>query len=377
MAESRPDVVAALRRGPTWFLARGEPGLGRLMETLSLARIVADGQPQGRIRLLTSAAAVPLARGLCPFPVDDFDLERGDDLQQTLIDSRAVQGLLERLARRQPAALVVDGYAFLLPLLRAVCGARLVAVANRHDLDNPAHSLGARLLQVALHSPADLILVGELRRGWRLTQLGGLPVVRLPALVRPEAIAAADGTALESGVVAVLGGGSRGDAHLKESTEAILTALDRAVEREEIADCRVFCGPGTGWEPDRYPHLNAGLDPADGLDAMRRARVVVARAGRSTLAEILSLGKRAVVVAARSDTLRGGEQAANARLAAALSPAVVALEMARLDQIGSACRRVAELEPRRWRPGNRVVWTALAAADRRTALVPPSPVRGR
>ncbi|MHB8323290.1 MAG: glycosyltransferase, partial [Candidatus Dormibacteria bacterium] len=150
-----------------------------------------------------------------------------------------------------------------------------------------------------------------------------------------------------------------------------------AVEREEIADCRVFCGPGTGWEPDRYPHLNAGLDPADGLDAMRRARVVVARAGRSTLAEILSLGKRAVVVAARSDTLRGGEQAANARLAAALSPAVVALEMARLDQIGSACRRVAELEPRRWRPGNRVVWTALAAADRRTALVPPSPVRGR
>ena len=371
MPEPRREVVSALRRGPTWFLARGEPGLGRLMETLSLARIVAAGQPRGRVRLLTSAAAVPLARGLCQFPVDEFDLERGGDLQQTLIDSRAVQGLLERLARTGPAALVVDGYAFLLPLLREATSAALVAVANRHDLDNPAHSRGARLLQVALHTPADLVLVGELRRSWRLARLGGLPVLLLPALVRPEASAAVRQRPSEAGVVAVLGGGSRGDRDLEASTEAILAALEQAVARREISSCRVFTGPGAGRAQARHPHLEMGLDPASGLDSMRAARVVVARAGRSTLAEILALGKRAVVVAARSDTLRGAEQAANASLAAALSPAVVVLEMARIGEIGSACRQADALSPRPWRPGNSRVWPALAAADRRTVTVSP------
>lgn len=364
MAEMVGAVVPALRRGPIWFLARGEPGLGRLMETVSLARNIAVDQAPGRIRLLTSAAAAPIARRTCPFPVDEFELERGGDLQQTLIDSRAVQRLLERLARQRPAALVVDGYAFLLPLLRAATGAALVAVANRHDLDNPAHSRGARLLQAALHAPADLIMVGELRRDWRLGRLAGLPALLLPALVRPEALAP-PGVA-QAPVVAVLGGGSRGDRELERSTAALLGALDRAVAVGQVPSCRVFAGPLAGWGKERYPHLELGLDPTRALDSMRAAEVVVARAGRSTLAEILALGKRAVVVAAGSDTLRGAEQAANARRAAALSPAVVVLEMARVDEIGVACGRARRLQPRRWCPGNSRLWTALEAADRRS-----------
>lgn len=362
MAEPGRAVVPALRRGPTWFLARGEPGLGRLMETVSLAQTVAAGQAPGRIRVLTSATAAPFARRACPFPVDEFDLERGGDIQQTLIDSSAVQRLLERLARQRPAALVVDGYAFLVPLLRAATGAALVVVANRHDLDNPAHSRGARLLQAALHAPADLILVGELRRDWRLGRLAGLPALLLPALVRPRAPAGA----ARNPVVAVLGGGSRGDHELERSTAALLGALDRAVGCGQLPSCRVFAGPLPGWAKERYPHLELGLDPALALASMAAAEVVVARAGRSTLAEILALGKRAVVVAARSDTLRGAEQAANSRRAAAISPGVVVLEMARVNQIGVAYRQARELQPGRWHPGNSQLWTALEAADRRS-----------
>lgn len=362
MAEPGRDLVSALRRGPTWFLARGEPGLGRLTETISLARLVAAGQAAPRVRLLTSAAAVPTARGMCPFPVDEFDLERGEDIQQTLIDSRAVQRLLERLRRRRPAALVVDGYAFLVPLLRAASEAALLVVANRHDLDNPAHSQGARLLQAALHAPADLILVGELRRGWRLAHLAGLPTLLLPALVRPEALASTP--AKPAGVVAVLGGGSRGDRALERSTAAILEALDQAVAGGEIRRCLVFAGPGVLWARERHPHLELGADPALALASMRAAEVVVARAGRSTLAEILAAGKRAVVVAAGSDTLRGAEQAANARSAAALSPAVVVLEMASINRIGAACRQAQSLQPKPWTPGNSRLWPALRAAER-------------
>lgn len=358
MAEPRTGTIRALRQGPTWFLARADPGLGRLTESLALMELLAAGGSP--VRLLTSSSALPLARRLSPAPAEAFTLERGADPQQTLLDSLSLQRLLTRIQRERPAALVVHGYPLLLPILRQAVDARLVAVANRHDLSSPGHTSGARLVARAFHTASDLILVAELRRGWSLGRLGETPVVRLPALVRPSVLRS---NATHEGPVAVLGGGSRGDRRLTDSTGVILDELERATAAGWIPSCRVY--PGGEVDPRRHPHLEPAPDPARYPESLRGAPLVVARAGRSSLAELLALGKRAVVVPARSDTLRQAEQAENAARAAALSPGIVVLDFERVSELGPACREANGRSPRRWRPGNDVLMVALEAAESR------------
>ncbi|HVD03021.1 MAG TPA: hypothetical protein VNF75_02635 [Candidatus Dormibacteraeota bacterium] len=360
MADPRSGVAEALIQGPTWFLARGEPGLGRLMETISLAGIVAAAQRSRRVRVATSSSAVAIAERLVKGRVDRLDLGGGDDLQQALIDSEGVQRLLERVSRCRPAAIVVDGYPILLPLLRQVSDARLVVLANLHDLRNPAHSQGARLLQEALHVAADLIVISELRRGWTHGRVQQVPLLRIPALVRTDALRKSRPVGVAQPYVAVLGGGSRGDLRLAQSTQAILEALDRAVAAHVLPGCHVYAGTGINFGPGRYRHLVAG-DPVEGIRALTAARLVVVRAGRSTLAEILASQRAAVVVAAESDTLRGAEQVSNAAAAAALSPAVVPMSTENLGDLGARCRQALSATPAAWRPGNDSWWRALQA----------------
>ncbi len=357
------NLLDALLRGPTWVVARAEPGLGRLTESVSLATILANASPHLPMRFYTSPAAVPLARRLLSRPVQPFELGRGADPQQTLIDSAGVQRLLLAVQRIRPAAVVVDGYPMLLPLLRAVSSTRLLVMANLHDVRNPAHSRGARLLQEALHMSSDLILVSELRRGWARGRIAQVPALRIPSLIRqgipPNRRARGEGPTPR--VVAVMGGGSRGDILLKASDRAILEALDGEVACGRLPSCSVFAGGGLGAAESGFSHLEWGADPADCLPALEQADLVVTRAGRSTLAEVLASGRRAVAVIPRSDTLRGAEQAANAAAAARLSPAVIPLPVAQLDLLPQACRRAQAAVPRSWEPGNAILLEALAA----------------
>ena len=355
--------LEALLDGPTWVMARAEPGLGRLTEAVSLTTILTAAGARAPTRFYTTPAAAPLARRLLRRPVQRFELGRGEDPQQTLIDSPGVQRLLVALRRSRPAAVVVDGYPLLLPLLRALSPARLVAMANLHDLRNPAHSRGARLLQEALHGSSGLILVSELRRGWVRDRIGEVPVLRIPSLVRLEVPSGRllQGRGPAPPVVAVLGGGSRGDSRLQASDRAILAALERAVGRGVLPMCLVFAGAGPGPAEPEFPHLAFASDPAACLPSLAQAELVIARAGRSTLAEVLAHGRHAVAVIPESDTLRGAEQAANAAAAARLSPAIIPLAVTELGRLSDACRRAALASPRSWRPGNAVVLDALAA----------------
>ncbi len=342
-------IWSRLRGGQVWVLVRARPGLGRLTEALALMGLL--GAAGAQLRLLTSPEAAPIARRMFQGPVGEFTMVGGPDPQQAVIDSRDLQRLLSALRRAQPAALVVHGYPLLLPLLRRAFPGQLLAMANLHDLSSPGHTGGARLLAAELHSEADLVLVGELRRGVRLERLGSIPVLRLPTLVRPELLAA---PATAAGPpVAVLGGGSRGDRRLEESNRQILDRLEAAVGAGELQSCRVF--PGEEVDPQRHPHLLPGRDRAGYARHLLAADLAVARAGRSSMAELLALGRRAVVIPALSETLRGLEQLANATRAAALSPAIRVLELGELGRLGSALEEVRRAQPRSWIPGNAYV----------------------
>ena len=353
-------MLEALRAGPVWLVARGRPGLGRVTETIALAKVVAGWGGNPRLRLHTSPQALSAARDLFGSGTEPFDLQEGPDLQQALIDSDLLHRFLEQVSRLQPAALVVNGFPVCLPVLRWSSETRIVAMANLHDLDNPQHSRGARLLQHALHSPADLILIGELRRGWRRTRMDSLPVLRLPTLVRAEARESALDPLPGAEVVAVLGGGSYGDPEMARATAAILRALEMAVRRGSLPSCVVFGGSELPRLEPRYPSLRISADPSACLRVMARAELVIARGGRGTLAEILASRRRAVVIAAESATLRGAEQAANIAAAARISPGVVPLELSSLARLDEACRRARSARPSPWEPGNEILEAALA-----------------
>lgn len=354
-SEAGGRIWGRLAEGPTWFVVRAQPGLGRLTEALALMELLRG--TGASLRLLTSPEAVPLARRLFSGPVEAFSLAAGPDPQQAVIDSADLHRLLTTLRRARPRALVVHGHPLLLPIFRHASSAALVAMANLHDLRSPGHTPGARLLAAALHSSADLVMVGELRLGSRWERLGATPVLRLPALVRPQVLGLPAEAPLAA--VAVLGGGSLGDRRLAESTARIVDRLETAVASGELESCLVF--PAAAVDPARHPHLLPGRDPLQYPRRLRAADLVVARAGRSSLAELLALGKRAVVIPAHSDTLRGVEQAANAQRAAALSPAIRVLQVLELDRLRVALDEVARAQPRRWSPGNRQVQEELRA----------------
>lgn len=366
----RPGLVAALCEGPVWILARGEPGLGRLVEASVLAGLL----PPRASRTFTSRDAVPLARALIGGRVRAFDLQGGRDVQQALLDSASLHSLLNDLTRRPPAALIVDGYPMLLPLLRRAFRGWLLAIANRHDLNSPGHTGGARLLAETVHAAADVVIVQELRRGWRLTSVRGTPVILLPAVVRLDPGASPRLPARP--VVAILGGGSRGDRALEDSTHELLRSLDLAVQAGEVPACRVFLG--ADWRPwqAEHPNLEVSREPLAGLADLHRARLAIVRAGRNTLAEVLATGKPAVVVAARSDTLRGLEQHDNAARAARLSPAVVPLEIDRVEALGAACRQALGSTPLRWTPGNAHLWDALRVVSEMPGPIDGGPAPG-
>lgn len=361
------QIAAGLRRGPVWFLSRGAPGLGRVMPSVSLAQLCRQHAPDVDITFFTSRPVIPLVRRLLPARVGEFDFDSQQDPTTALFELRPVESLVLEASRRRPEVVVIDGYPALIPVLRSVLGCLVVALANAHDLENPAYPAARRALMEGYHAAAHLVIVGELRVGWEIGESRAGWTLRLPALVRQEVVRAMSQSQAggAGGVVAVMGGGCRGAPDMEELVLGVLARLDSLASLQPRPRWRAFLGPSSGFDTSRWPHLDTASDGSGCLGAMIDSEVMVARSGRNTLAEACALGLATVAITPVGADARSREQVSQAELAGRLSPRIAGLPVDQLDSLAAVMDAVQTRPGGRWEPGNRWLMAALESGAAR------------
>jgi len=297
-------------------ICRGVPGLGRVVPAFGLVQTLADGSAAVTTRFASYGAG---ARYLAARNHDVVDLGRPDG---PFIDCVAPQALhiLDLVAEDDPDLVLIDGE-FLLPVALAHLPVPVVYLANPHDLlgEPPTHFQRVNRLLLA---QADAVLISSLTcttpAPWPHL-VPGTPCLEVPAITKQVAT----GHRRTGGPPRVLvstGGGSMG-AHpgFRAATQAalgcVLDALAEQAAHGRAGQVTVVLGADARLPADRHG-LFEGLhvidEPVELTDLYPHHELLVARAGRNTIAEALRCGIPTVLLPITADPHRGGEQAANA-----------------------------------------------------------------
>ncbi|MBL1179158.1 glycosyltransferase, partial [Pantanalinema sp. GBBB05] len=107
--------------------------------------------------------------------------------------------------------------------------------------------------------------------------------------------------------------------------------------------------------PSPQTELTLVADPVDNSTDIIQADLVIGRAGRNLLSELIALGKRGIVVPVSAEKFRAGNQLQTAEMAVKLNPNLhLALVQDGYDAFRDTLRHAiaANYQPIHWQPGN-------------------------
>lgn len=326
------------------YICRGYPGLGKVMGALTIhQRLALRPDYQGLFLSYDRGHAYLSA---ARYPCEDLlatggAVARDGFCSPFAAESRRAVDLLEAF---EPDVVVDDGEPYLVDITEQMLQVPTLVLAHPLDVENPGNEYGVRLFRHFYRRASKVVAHGLRRLSPSAVTLGGRAgqVTQINTLVRqPIWHAARAGTlACDGPAVCVLGGGSSNAAgpFLLRTIElgrwflracAELLAADRARERA-LERPIVFCADRTvhaaliEHAADSVPHAVLHATPVDNVEALTGAAVAVGRAGRNLASELLTLGKRAVLVPVSGARFRLSGQMRTATRASELSPAVAA-----------------------------------------------------
>lgn len=292
-------------------VCRGRPGLGRVAPARALVQALAAWGP------VTAAFASygPGTRYLAAVGETVTDLGQPDGL---FIDSVAPQALRVLDMAEDADLILVDGE-FFLPVVLAPLSAPVVYLANPHDLDGPPNVF--RRVNRQLLGYCDVVIISALGRQRPVLRSGlipGVPALEIPALCQDIA-GTWEPVPGPPRVLVSTGGGSEGSPGLRAGTSealgTLLTVLADLAGERCISSATVALGADAA-VPDRWQQPSSWLHVIDGPVNLQQMYVhhdvLIARAGRNTLAEALYCGIPTVALPVGDDPLRAAEQRANA-----------------------------------------------------------------
>lgn len=274
-------------------------------------------------------------------------------------------GLCRAIHTDPPSALVVDGEPLILPVLRTFFAGPIVAMVNPAELagrDSTEKEIFLTFLRSADAMICNSLEATQVSRPWPQSNLAA---VELPPLVRREVLAARVARQMRTQmqrrskesplVAAVLGGGSMNDPAMELATRRIAANIVEVATSLPNAHFSVYSSDPSvqdllaGAPTNVRQHL-----PDTCATAMGEASVVIARAGRNTIAEILTIGVPGILIPTDTLGLRGREQRRNATVATNSASQCLLLDPTDVEELRTTLRKQLKhcANPTPWFPGN-------------------------
>jgi hypothetical protein len=361
------SIKKALIGNDVIFILRGWPGLGRVMQGVSLSQILKKINPNQNQLFYSSERGLQFLKEL-NYNVNDIATGVAENLLLGGVGNNRIYSLIEAIDKRPPSAIVIDGELQLMPVLKSTYSGPVIALANAFDLFNPRHPRGKRLVFHSFYHSCDFVIVGSLSKLNKAQMPNSFPkLFWLSPLVRNEIV---DRNCCFLGhnsvydIVVVLGGGSHGAISLKSINNKI---IDSVYQIASVYPKRQF----TLFGDDNDDHLkakNISYGPLSNcLNAVAKSNLVFGRPGRNLISEVLTLKKHVLLVlplgtGKESDIHRSAEQHENANLAAKLSTGIRLWAGKSLKEFQKYIETSNVDEPVivNWSPGNEIIEEALS-----------------
>lgn len=278
---------------------------------------------------------------------------------------------VREIEKFQPDIVFNDGEPYLIEVTRDILGLPTIVLAHPADIYSPTtNSKLAIDLFRYYYAKADLVIAHGLERlPVDCTWLGGRAgyVCEVNTIVRgvvyQQAIAQQSiGVNADPFVLGILGGGSKNvSPAFREGTQTFGEWLIQACNDLDISQATLYCADEQIYEALRGIARSGNTtctliaDPRDNSADIIRADVVVGRAGRNLLSELITLGKKGIVIPVGAEKFRGGNQMRTAQQAIQLNPN---LQLALLEEGYNFFRECLQRSialpatPLNWQPGN-------------------------
>lgn len=275
----------------------------------------------------------------------------------------------------QPDLIINDGEPYLIEVTRDILKLPALVLAHPADLYSSANSKLAIDLFRYFYSKADLVMAHGLGRiPPDQTRIGGKAgtVIETNTIIRDRLyqqtlVSQPEIVTTSPFVVGVLGGGSQNvSSQFQAGTATFGAWMIQACNELGIHQATLYCADRAIYQtlktiPSPQTALKLVADPIDNSTDIIQADLVIGRAGRNLLSELIALGKRGIVVPVNAEKFRAGNQLQTAEMAVNLNPNLhLALVQEGYDAFRDTLRRAiaANYQTIHWQPGNA---TALAA----------------
>ena len=345
-------------------ILRGYPGLGRVVSGLEILNHYKEHGHN--IRLFTYFNGLRSAID-SEFEVPIQVSDRRDISSIGVIPVSATgENLITDIQQWKPDMILCDGEPLLIEAL-SVLGYRdkLIALLNPFDLVNPYTTRSSSLYFRTLYTKAEMLLVHGL---WKIDN----------EYRKEDALFCSTHTIIRetlfnikqvSGekIVGVLGGGAFNcSKNFAESTHLIAKKIIHLANLFSDLDFELYCNEAWLAKSIRQIIGSNNIQVFEKYESPKRiyknARLVISRAGRNTISELLYLGLPAIVIAT-DNNFRSSEQLENIRMATRISQGnIIGCRINEDDDVlNSLFESMLNTRPKQyiWQPGNEEAYNAI------------------
>lgn len=294
-------------------ILRGFPGLGRVIAGIELLDLLRE-KYSAEVHLFTYMQGALYARSHgyeSSIPSDCRDLSSIGVIPV----SRYGESIIERITTLPADLVIIDGEPLFIDLLKALhLKCKIITLLNPFDIRNPLVQESTSLFFKNSYSKSDIAIVHGLWRERSPLEYESNAFYSLPTILR-SSILSLEPKYSENRISCILGGGTENSTQsFFNSTLSICHTCIQAAERMNDYVFDLYCGSqkisdalsGSTLPKNVQVHKSIGT-PAD---LYSTSRLIITRAGRNTLSELLYLGMPAIAFSV-CDPYRGSEQSAN------------------------------------------------------------------
>lgn len=357
------------------FICRGYPGLGKVVGSVAIDEILRKSCKEISYRslFLTYYVGYKFLRST-HYPVIDIlndSLHIGQSGFCTPFGLETKQ-LVDTIIEFKPDLVFNDGEPYLIEITSELLKLPTVVLAHPADLHSPTNSKLAIDLFRHFYSKATLVIAHGLDRlpsetiwiGGKASQVVEMNTIIRDSIYQQTLKPQKKLSVNFPYVVGVLGGGSKNVASsFREGTIKFGEWMITACNRLNIKTATVYCADENVYTklqniPTPKTSLSLVEQPEDNSRDIIQADIVIGRAGRNLLSELIALGKKGIIVPVYAEKFRGGNQIRTAQRALELNSNFnISLLDDGYEIFQESLKRLIEepLQEVQWQPGNAAI----------------------
>jgi spore coat polysaccharide biosynthesis predicted glycosyltransferase SpsG len=333
---------------------RGFPGLGRVVAGVELADHFKLNH-SANVRLFSYLQGEKYLKQKGYF--SPFEVSTQDYSSIGIIPiSRYGEYLVNQITEFNPDIVILDGEPLMTQFLKLLFPKiKIVCLLNPFDVANPYNQVSSSLFLNYAYSQADLSLCHGL---WKVEPNYQYHNFRsINTIVRDEVLSVKR-TNIRNKISCILGGGTiNANRNFIDSTASIASKCIQISEYLPSFEIHIYCSCNitTIVNVDNHPNVYIHSKIENCEDYYSNSRLIISRAGRNTMSELLCLGIPSIVIPT-GDVFRAKEQLSNAEQAQMLSNGFIKVvsQDTPISKLASLCENISHTDTHniKWEAGN-------------------------